>query len=159
AVLWPVLERHRALARQRYRAELGRELRPTWDDPPGPPGPAPAGATIAEVHAAVGLVEPHFALVPTLPPTRLPAVAQALGKAGYRLTRLRPYALGKQVQVAALWTRDGRSGQWLLDVTPNQVQTRNAALGKDGWQPVDVAGYRTPAGERYAACWVRAGVG
>ena len=35
----------------------------------------------------------------------------------------------------------------------------NAALGKEGWQPVDVAGSQSAAGERYAAVWVRGGEG
>ena len=78
---------------------------------------------------------------------------------GYRPVRFRPYADGRTVRVAAVWTRDGRSWRISSGLTADDVRRQDDRNRKDKFLPVDVAGYVAtdkdgkPA-DRYAALWV-----
>jgi formylglycine-generating enzyme required for sulfatase activity len=61
------------------------------------------------------------------------------------------------VLVAAVWTRDGRDWQWIHDITAEDVLRQDAERRKQGYVPVDVAGYLDGKHERYAAVWVKDG--
>src|SRR5262249_6437487 len=86
-------------------------------------------------------------------------IAEALRKSGYRPVRFRPYGEGKSLQVAAVWTRDGRPWRMAHDRTSDEVRRLDDRNKKDKFLPVDVARYVTtdtgdkPA-NRYAALWV-----
>jgi formylglycine-generating enzyme required for sulfatase activity len=61
------------------------------------------------------------------------------------------------VQVAAVWTRDGRDGQAAHGLTAAEVRRQDDERHKQGYQPVDVAGYLDGGQERSAVVWVRGG--
>jgi len=84
---------------------------------------------------------------------------EALRESGYRPIRIRPYADGQVVRVAAVWTRDGRNWRWGSGLSPEQVRHQNEKYRSDKFIPGDIAGYLAigtdakPA-EVYAAVWV-----
>jgi hypothetical protein len=84
--------------------------------------------------------------------------AEALRKSGYRPTRFRPYAERKSLQVAAVWTRDGRNWRIASGLTADDARQQDERNKKDKFLLVDVAGYVTagPAGkpaDLYTALW------
>ena len=106
------------------------------------------------------MVTDAFALCQALPLRRWQSVAEALGRAGYRPLKCRPYTLasrGRQspdvALVAAVWTRDGRPWRMAHGLTADEMRRRDAARRKEGYRPVDVAGYRADGGDCYAALW------
>jgi formylglycine-generating enzyme required for sulfatase activity/tetratricopeptide (TPR) repeat protein len=108
------------------------------------------------VEQAEGMLAESFALVQTLALKQFDALAEELGRGGYRPIRFRPYRLGQDIRVAAVWTRDGRPWRLLQGVTAQEVRRRNEELRPRGFQPVDVCGWLDPSGpprERYAALW------
>jgi hypothetical protein len=159
AVLWPKVQAHRDRAVARLTAELDRALAPEWQDAPLDPSWGAADpAPVRQLEAADGLVAERFALCQTLPLGHLAALAQGLAKSGYRLVQLRPCGAGPQVQVAALWARDGRAAHWALGLAAEAVTRRDAEEQRQGLVPLDVTGYLVPgtagaAAERYAAVW------
>jgi formylglycine-generating enzyme required for sulfatase activity len=86
------------------------------------------------------------------------AVVEKLRPCGYRPVRVRPYLLatgGPLVATAAVWTRDGRDWQLVQGMTAEDVRRQNTERRKQGYYPVDVAGYLDGQQERYAAVWVK----
>jgi hypothetical protein len=85
--------------------------------------------------------------------------ADAFGESGYRPTRFRPFAAGDLVQVAAVWTRDGRQWQMAHALSAEEIRKRDEELRAEGFMPVDVAGYVATLEEgpveHYAAVWVK----
>src|SRR5208283_2591467 len=87
------------------------------------------------------------------------ATAEALRRSGYRPIRFRPYADGKTLHVAAVWTRDGRNWRISSGMTADEVRQQDERNKKDRFLPADGAGYEAtdtggkPA-DRYAALWV-----
>ena len=161
ALLLPVLRRHEqavALLRQ----EVTRTPLHDWMDPPLDPGwAAPDAALKREVEEADGLLAERIALCQTLPLDRFEPLAERLQRSGYRPIRLRPYAAGDRVLVAALWTRDGRAGRMVVGVTAGAVRARDGEFRRQGFMPVDVAAFVPPqragaAPESCAALWVKA---
>jgi formylglycine-generating enzyme required for sulfatase activity/tetratricopeptide (TPR) repeat protein len=159
--LWPALRRHPGAALERFRAELKRSLPDEWNDPPlNPTWTDVPSAVEAELDNANGHLRDRFALCQSLPLSRLADLDRGLNRCGYRLTRLRPYALpeaGAEIQVAALWQRDGRATRYQIG-TSEAVLLRDAELRREGFGPIDVAGFPDPEGERYAVVWVRGDV-
>ena len=151
AVLFPRLQAHRDRAVSLLQAELARGAG-RW--PAGAEaGQRPAPRLIEELDKAQGMVAEHFALCQALPLERWPAVAEALGRSGYRPLKCRPYTLASEVLVAAVWARDGRAWRMGHGLSAAEVRRRDAAQRKDGYRPVDVAGYRSGDGERYTVLW------
>ena len=155
ALLLPCLESHRQIAVDLLKRELARTLTPAWEAPSKSLA-HPTPAVKREVEEAAGMVAGSFALCQTLPLHRFPAVAEALGRAGYRPTRLRLYLAGAEVRAAVVWLRDGRAWRSVQGVTAEEVRRRDAEVRRQGYRPVDVAGWAGPA-ERYAALWARPG--
>jgi formylglycine-generating enzyme required for sulfatase activity len=118
-------------------------------------------------------VAKRFALCQALPLEQFDAVAGGLRRCGYRPVRLRPYAAATggppveakptggppiaTVQVAAVWTRDGRDGQAVHGLTAAEVRRQDGERRAAALIPADVAGYLDGGQERYAALWVKAG--
>src|SRR5262249_57937052 len=90
-----------------------------------------------------GWVAAGFAVCQPLPLGRLQAVAEALRPCGYRPVRVRPYPTGNGLQVAVVWTRDGRAWQLLPGATAEEVRQQEGAWRKEGLLPVDAAGFVT----------------
>ena len=129
-------------------------------------GQRPAPRLIEELDKAQGMVAEHFALCQALPLERWQAVAETLGRSGYRPLKCRPYTLasrGRQSPdsslVAAVWARDGRAWHMAHGLTADEVRRRDAAQRQDGYRPLDVAGYRSGDGERYAVLWSKPAAG
>src|SRR5262249_7987512 len=119
--LFPAAERQAARALPIFQAELVKKADPAWNDRPleptwAKPDPAPA----SRIESAQGLVADRFAFCQAMPLEEFQPVAEELWKSGYRPVRLRPYADGTSVQVAAVWTRDGRNWRLALDLTAAQ---------------------------------------
>jgi formylglycine-generating enzyme required for sulfatase activity len=158
AVLFPLLAAKRERAVGLLTDELAKTAGFDWKDTPlDPSWPAPDAALVRQVETAHGQVAERFAFCQTLPLAQFDALAAALRRCGYRPIRLRPYAAGDAVQVAAVWSRDGRDGQAAHGLTAAEVRRQDGERRKQGYQPVDVAGYRDGDQERYAALWVKGG--
>ena len=69
--------------------------------------------------------------------------------------------MGKIVRVAAVWTRDGRPWRIAHDQTADEVRQTDERNRKEGYLPVDVAGYLAAGGDegkptaRFAALWAQ----
>jgi serine/threonine protein kinase/formylglycine-generating enzyme required for sulfatase activity len=174
ALLFPRLERHRERAVGLLSAELLRTATWDWKDAPlDPAWAAPAPALVRQMEAAQGLVAERFAFCQALPLERFDSVAAGLRRAGYRPSRLRPYAVATggppvgswekltggppvaTVQVAAVWLRDGRACQAVHGRTAAEVRQQDAEQRAAGFIPADVAGYLDNGQERYAALWMQ----
>jgi formylglycine-generating enzyme required for sulfatase activity len=138
-------------------AELERQLQPEWNDPgPVPSRPDPDRSLIRKIESAQGYWAERFAFCQTMPLDEFLAVAEKLRSSGYRTTRFRPYAVGRAVWVAAVWTRDTRDWRLAHDLSAEAMRKRQEAHSKQAYQPVDVASYRVGEQDRYAALWVKA---
>jgi formylglycine-generating enzyme required for sulfatase activity len=162
ALLWPVMQKYRAQAVRRMRQELAR-MPDYWKDAPLPPAwKEPAVELKRTVEQAGGVVAERFALCQALPLVRLKAVTEELRGSGYRPVRVRPYAVGAEVRVAVVWTRDGRDWQLEVEQSADALAKRDGHWQKEGYIPADVAQCRLSLRERtpcYAGVWVRAGKG
>jgi formylglycine-generating enzyme required for sulfatase activity len=158
ATLFPVLTRHREAVLPLLTREVQREAIPSWDDPPLPKTwQTPAASVQKQIEEASGLLAERFALVQTLPLSRFGSLAEGMRQSGYRPVRFRPYTVGKTVQVAAVWTRDGRDWRLLQDASADLVREQDAELRKHGYQGVDVCGWLKPGEQEevYAGLWMR----
>src|SRR5262245_29656550 len=100
----------------------------------------------------------RFAFCQTMGMEQFLSVAQALRPAGYRPVCFRPYSVGKTIQVAAAWTRDGRDWQIAHGATADAIQQQNADWRAKGYRPRDVAAYFSgdrADQPRYAVLWVK----
>ena len=161
AELFPVLARHGEAAIGALERELEMVVKPDWAD--APPNPAWRDVTAEirrAIEAAAGMVEERFVLCQTLPYPRLHGVIEPLRGCGYRPLRIRPYRVGTSVLVAAVWTRDDRSWQWLGEADADQVYARDADLRREGFLPIDVSVTVGADGSppRYTAIWEKANV-
>jgi formylglycine-generating enzyme required for sulfatase activity len=153
-VLYPKFRGHGEGGLALLGAELGQGTRPQWTDPPlNPSWEEPDAGSKRRIETAQGLLAERFAFTQTMPLADFVAVAEGLRKSGYRPTRFRPYAAGKAVRVAAIWTRDGRDWQTVYDLDKEQMARHDEDLRHKGYVPEDVAGYLSN-GLRYAAIWV-----
>jgi beta-lactamase class A len=75
---------------------------------------------------------------------------------GYRPARLTGYRSGDSVRYFTRWVdNDGRAWSAYYGVTGDGYHDRFVDLRDRGYHPVDVSGYNTPSGVRYAAIWER----
>jgi serine/threonine protein kinase/formylglycine-generating enzyme required for sulfatase activity len=159
AVLFPKLKDQGERGWLPLRAELNRKLEPKWNASPlNPSWKEPAPALVREVEAAHGVLAERFAFCQTMPLADFLTVAEGLRQAGYRPSRFRPYAAGKALRVAAVWTRDGLAWQMAHNLSAAEMRKRDGEQQRQGFRPVDVSGYLHPAEngptEHYAALWV-----
>jgi formylglycine-generating enzyme required for sulfatase activity/tetratricopeptide (TPR) repeat protein len=164
ASLFPVAERHAARVLVVFQAELARKAASAWNDPPiDPSWTKPEPSLVGRIEAAQGAVAGRFAFCQALPIEEFAATAEGLRKSGYRPVRFRPFAQGQAVQVAAVWTRDGRTSRMASGLTADEVRGLDERNRQDTFIPVDVAGYVVTGNDdkladRFAAIWVeRAG--
>jgi len=158
--LFPVAEKRAEQTVPAFQAELAKKATYSWNDAPlDPSWPKPDAALASRIELAQGLLAERFAFCQTMALDEFLTTALALRKSGYRPVRFRPFAYGRVVRVAAVWNRDGRSWQISSGLTAEEVRQRDDRNKKDGFLPVDVAGYIAtekdgkPA-DRYAAIWV-----
>ena len=97
------------------------------------------------------------------------ALAEGLGRSGYRLLNFRPYTHQPDPQardankpdaqarvsilVVAVWTRDGQAVRWAHGLTADEATKRDAVERGQGLVPLDVAGYAIGEEVRYAVLW------
>jgi hypothetical protein len=157
--LFPVLLRHGEAAIHELERELGRVAEPQWADVPSNPAWREVPAEIQRtIEVASGFVEDRFALCQTMPRAQFSNIVAQLEKHGYRPTRIRSYLFRSALQFAAVWTRDGRSWQWLEEADAEGLRTRDAELRQSGYVPIDVSvvGCRQGVLPRYTAIWEKA---
>ncbi len=161
AELFPVLARHGEAAISELERELETVNRPQWADAPADVAWRDVTAELRRaIEAAAGMVEQRFVFCQTLPYPTFRELVEPLNRSGYRPMRIRPYRLGSSVLVAAVWTRDSRSWQWLGEADVEQVRKRDAELRREGYVPIDVAAADGWDGSppSYTAVWERADV-
>ncbi|MEO2014147.1 MAG: hypothetical protein ABGZ53_07215, partial [Fuerstiella sp.] len=146
--LFPVLQQHRTAAVEHLETVLDQQLEPDWHD-----GPLDAAwvdvqpADRARVEAAQGLITERFAFCQDMPWVQFLEVVETLRASGYRPTRIRPHALvhppaggegGRRpdeevaVNVAAIWTRDGKRWELQSPLTKSDLPAADAPATKDG---------------------------
>ena len=158
--LFPVAEKRAEQVLPVLQAELAKKATYSWNDPPlDPSWTEPDATLVSRIESAQGMLAERFAFCQTMPLDEFVTTAEALRKSGYRPVRFRPYADGRAIRVAAVWTRDGRNWRISSGLTAEEVRQQDDRNKKDKFVPVDVAGYLAtekdgkPA-DRYAALWV-----
>ena len=158
--LFPLAQREVDKTLPVLHAELLKQTEPLWKDLPIAPAWTTPEPAIADcIVSAQGLLEGRFAFCQTMPLADFRDVTRVLEKSGYRPIRLRPYPDGNTVNVAAVWTRDGRASRLSLDKSGTAILQEDERNRNDAFIPVDVAGYTWTDGpgkttDRYAALWV-----
>src|SRR5262249_42491879 len=109
AALFPKLQAHGEQAPLPLLAELDKQPQFRWDEKPLEPSwAAPAGGLVRQIEGGWGRMVERFGLGQTMPLDEFLPLAEALRPCGYRPVRVRPFADGKSIRVAAVWHRDGR---------------------------------------------------
>jgi hypothetical protein len=156
AVLFPKLHSRQEEGQAPLLSELDRKLQPTWSDLPLDPAWKPVDSTLVQtVEAAHGLVHERFAFCQTMPLAEFLTVAEQLRSSGYRPTRFRPSATANDVQVAAVWTRDGQDWRMSHGLSAGELQRRDAQARKESLHPVDACAYLSDGKELCAALWLK----
>ena len=146
---FPIVVRQQEQTLPLFRKEIDRKLTFSWNDPPFDPSWTKPDATLtAKIESAQGMLTERFAFCQTMPLDEFVKVAEALRKSGYRPIRFRPYAEGKSLRVAAVWTRDGRPWRMAHDQTADEIRQTDEQNRKEGYLPVEVAGYLAAGGMR-----------
>jgi serine/threonine protein kinase/formylglycine-generating enzyme required for sulfatase activity len=162
AAAFPIAQYLEPLTSQLLLAEIARKPTLSWNDPPLDPSWTTPDPTLrGKIESAQGMLSDRFAFCQTMPLDEFVNVAKVLGKSGYRPTRFRPYAEGKSLQVAAVWTRDGRPWLMAQDQTAEEIRQTDERNRKEGYLPVEVAGYSAAGGDKrkptsnFAALWAQ----
>jgi len=160
ASFFPIAQGQAAATLPLFQEEIAKKPAFAWSDPPLDASWTNVdAAVVARIETAEGMLRNRFAFCQTMPLGEFPTVAEDLRKSGYRPVRFRPYADWRVVKVAAGWTRDGRKWRLAHDRTADDVKKEDDLNRKQGFLPVDVAGYIAtgiggkPA-DRYAALWI-----
>ena len=145
-----------------FQAEIARKLTFSWNDPPLDPSWTKPDATLtAKIEAAQGMLTERFAFCQTMPLDEFLTTAEALRKSGYRPIRFRPYAEGKSLRVAAVWTRDGRPWRLAHDQSADEIRQTDERNRKEGYLPGRCRRIRGCGWEegkptsRFAALWAQ----
>ena len=162
ADFFPIAQRQEAKTLPLFQAEIRRNQRirgmillsiPSWT--------MPDATLTGKIESAQGMLAERFAFCQTMPLDEFVKVAEALRPSGYRPTRFRPYAEGKSLGVAAVWTRDGRPWRLAHDQSADEIQQADEQNRKAGFLPLDVAGYLATGGDegkptpRFATLWAQ----
>jgi hypothetical protein len=156
--------RHRPVPRAGYvapvEAEIAKKLLPSWNDLPlDPSWTTPDTTLTGKIESAQGMLTERFAFCQTMPLDEFLTIVEGLRKSGYRPIRFRPYPDGKTVGVATVWNRDGRPWRMAHDRSLEEIHLTDEQYRKDGYLPVEVAGYVAAGGNedkttsRFAALW------
>src|SRR5205814_10177763 len=120
-----------------FQEEIAKKPPFSWNDPPlDPSWTKPDTALVSKIEAAEGMLAEWFAFCQTMPLDEFLTTAEGLRKAGYRPIRFRPYAEGKNVRVAAVWTRDGQDWRVASDKTPGEIRKQEELNRKEKLLPV-----------------------
>ena len=138
---FPIAQYHEPLTSPLLLAEIARKPTLSWNDPPLDPSWTPDPILTGKIESAQGMLTERFAFCQTMPLDEFVTTAEKLRKSGYRPIRFRPYAEGKSLYVAAVWTRDGRPWRMAQDQTTDEIRQTDEQNRKGGYGPVDVAGY------------------
>jgi len=158
-VLFPIARGREAETVPLLQAEIGKKAY-EWNDPPRDASWTQLDSTAkARIESAGGLVAERFGFCQTMPLGEFLAAVEALRVSGCRPVRFRPYADGQVVRVAVVWTRDGRKWRMAHDQTADTISKQDDLHRKEGFLPVDVAGYVATGADgkpadRYAALWI-----
>jgi eukaryotic-like serine/threonine-protein kinase len=158
--LFPIAEKRVDQILPVFQAEIAKKVTYSWNDPPlNPSWTKPDATLVSQIESAQGILAERFAFCQAMPLDEFVTTAESLRRSGYRPIRFRPYSVEKTVQVAAVWTRDGRNWRSSSGLTADGVRQQDERNKKDKFLPVDVAGYQaTPKdgnpADRYAALWV-----
>jgi formylglycine-generating enzyme required for sulfatase activity len=156
ARLWSKFAALGAPALQPLNDEIDKTPRHRWEDQPLEPSwKAPGADLVGLIEGSDGWVDERFALCQTMPLAEFVKTAEGLRPCGYRPIRVRPYRHDSRVQVAAVWTRDGRDWRLSTGLTAAEITKETGRNQKEGFGPADVAGYLDGGQERYAALWLR----
>ena len=157
---FPVVEKSAEQVLPLFQAELAKKATYSWNDPPlDPTWAKPDVSLVSRIESAQGILAERFAFCQTMPLDEFLTTAEGLRPSGYRPTRFRPYAEGKSLRVAAVWVRDSRPWRLAHDQSAENVRQTDERNRKEGYLPVDVAGYLAAGGEegkptsRFAALW------
>jgi formylglycine-generating enzyme required for sulfatase activity len=142
----PALRANKGAVVPLLAAELAKVEAPDWKDAPlKAEWAAVDAATARAVESAQGLVYERFAFVQAAPLDGFDALADRLGRSGYRPVRVRPYAAASGMAVAAAWARDGLAWKLASGLTADGLRARAAELRAAGFEPADVAAWVDPA--------------
>src|SRR5271157_279527 len=162
AACFAIAQYHEPVTSPLLQTEIARKLTFSWNDPPlDPSWTTPDSTLTAKIESAQGMLAERFAFCQTIPLDEFVKVAGALSKSGYRPVRFRPYADGQVVRAAAVWTRDGRPWRMAHDQTADEIRQTDERNRKEGYLPVEVAGYLAASREegeptsRFAALWAQ----
>ena len=162
ATCFAIVRYHEPLTLPLLKAEIARKLTPSWNDPPlDPSWTKPDPTLTAKIESAQGMLKDCFGFCQTMLLDEFVKVAEALHPSGYRPTRFRPYAEDKNLRVAAVWSRDGRPWRLAHDQTADEIRQTDERNRKEGYLPVEVAGYLTASEDagkptsHFAALWTQ----
>jgi serine/threonine protein kinase/formylglycine-generating enzyme required for sulfatase activity len=157
AILFPKLQAHGQRASALLLAELDKQLQFRWEDKPlDASWTAPDAGLVRKIEAAQGLMAERFAFCQTMLLEEFLPLAEALRPSGYRPVRVRPFAEGKSLHVAAVWDRDGRPWRLAHDLKAEDVLKQDEEQKQQHFRPADVAGYFREEEDRYVVVWVEA---
>ena len=159
---FPIAERQAAKTLPLFQAELAKKATYSWNDPPlDPTWAKPDVSLVSRIESAQGILAERFAFCQTMPLDEFLTTAEDLRPSGYRPTRFRPYAEGKSLRVAAVWIRDSHPWRLAHDQSTETVRQTDERNRKEGYLPVDIAGYLAAGGEEgkptshFTALWAR----
>jgi serine/threonine protein kinase/formylglycine-generating enzyme required for sulfatase activity/tetratricopeptide (TPR) repeat protein len=162
--LFPVAESLAATILPYFEAEIAKTPTFTWSDAPlDPSWVQPDAALVGKIDSASGMLTDRFGFCQTMPLEQFLSTTEGLRKSGYRPIRFRPFRHGSGgIQVAAVWTRDGRDWRIASGLNEGEVVARSESFAETNqvrYVPVDVAGYVAAGNnghpsDRYAALWV-----
>ncbi len=162
AEFFPIAQRQEATTVPSFQREITRKLTFSWNDPPLDPSWIKPDASLdGKIASALGMLAERFAFCQTMPLDEFLTTAEAIRPSGYRPIRFRPYADGKSVRVAAVWTRDGRPWRMAHDQSADEIRQTDERNRKEGYLPFDVAGYLAAGGDDgkptslFAALWAQ----
>ena len=162
ADFFPIAQRQESKTLPLFQAEISKKPTYSWNGPPlDPSWTTPDSTLTGKIESAQGMLAERFAFCQTLPLDEFLTTAEGLRPSGYRPTRFRPYAEGKTLRVAAVWTRDGRPWRMAHDQSAENVRQADEQNRKAGFLPLDVAGYLATGGDegkptpRFATLWAQ----
>jgi len=106
------------------------------------------------------MLDERFAFCQTLPMEGFVNMVDQLRTSGYRPIRCRPYIDGKTMRVAAVWTRDGHPWRMAYNQSVDEILHTDEQNRKEGYLPVDVAGYLAAGGQegKHPLCFAAFGL-
>jgi formylglycine-generating enzyme required for sulfatase activity len=146
--LFPVAEKRTEQILLIFQSELAKSATFSWNDPPlDPSWTKPDASLVSRIESAQGILSERFGFCQTMALDEFLTTAGSLRKSGYRPVRLRPYADGHTVRVAAVWARDGRNWRISSGLTADQVRKEDErnAVGRGSPDPVQGADRRSPS--------------